>query len=49
VPLEPLNGIRLAQILDDTEDLDQILARVAASSHRVMDIGSGGARSARSS
>jgi len=39
--LEPLNGIRLAQILDDTEDLDQILARVAASSRRVMDIGSG--------
>jgi site-specific recombinase XerD len=39
--LEPLNGIRLAQILDDTEDLDQILARVAASSRRVMDIGPG--------
>jgi len=39
--LEPLNGIRLALILDDTEDLDQILARVAASSRRVMDIGSG--------
>jgi integrase len=37
--LEPLSGIRLAMILDGGEDLDQILAQVAASSRQVMDIG----------
>jgi integrase len=37
--LEPLNGIRLAQILDGSEDLDQILAQVASSSRLVMDVG----------
>lgn len=40
--VEPLNGIRLAQILDGSEDLDAILARVAASDRRVMDIEPGG-------
>lgn len=39
--LEPLNGIRLAMILDDGEDLDTVLARVAASSRRVMDVAPG--------
>jgi site-specific recombinase XerD len=37
--LEPLNGIRLAQILDGSEDLDQILAQVASCSRLVMDVG----------
>ena len=37
--LEPLNGIRLATMLDGSEDLDTVLARVAASSRRVMDVG----------
>ncbi|TQC43325.1 integrase [Rhodococcus sp. WS4] len=37
--LEPLNGIRLATMLDGSEDLDAVLARVAASSRRVMDVG----------
>jgi integrase len=37
--LEPLNGIRLATMLDGSADLDTVLARVAASSRRVMDVG----------
>jgi hypothetical protein len=37
--LGPLNGIRLATMLDGSEDLDTVLARVAASSRRVMDLG----------
>jgi site-specific recombinase XerD len=37
--LEPLNGIRLATMLGGSEDLDTVLARVAASSRRVMDLG----------
>ena len=37
--LEPLNGIRLATMLEGSEDLDTVLARVAASSRRVMDVG----------
>lgn len=37
--LEPLNGIRLATMLEGSEDLDTVLARVAASSRRVMDLG----------
>jgi site-specific recombinase XerD len=36
--LEPVSGIRLAQILDGTEDLPGILARAASSSRLVMDI-----------
>jgi integrase len=36
--LEPLNGIRLGMILDGGEDLDGMLARVAASSRQVMDV-----------
>jgi integrase len=36
--LEPLNGIRLGMILDGDEDLDTVLARVAQSSRRVMDV-----------
>ena len=36
--LEPLNGIRLGMILDGSEDLDTVLARVASSSRRVMDV-----------
>ncbi len=36
--LEPLNGIRLNMILDGGEDLDAVLARVAASSRLVMDV-----------
>jgi hypothetical protein len=36
--LEPLNGIRLAAILDGTEDLGEIFSRVAASSRLVMDV-----------
>ena len=38
--LEPLSGIRLAMILDGTEDLTQIFTKVAASTRLVMDIGS---------
>ncbi|QHE74030.1 hypothetical protein GFS60_07714 (plasmid) [Rhodococcus sp. WAY2] len=34
-----MNGIRLATMLDGSEDLDAVLARVAASSRRVMDVG----------
>jgi hypothetical protein len=34
-----LNGIRLATMLGGGEDLDTVLARVAASSRRVMDLG----------
>jgi integrase len=37
--LEPLNGIRLATMLEGSEDFDTVLARVAASSRRVMDLG----------
>jgi integrase len=37
--LEPLNGIRLATMLEGSEDLDTVLAQVAASSRRVMDLG----------
>ncbi|MFD6394186.1 integrase [Nocardia sp. NPDC060259] len=37
--LEPLNGIRLATMLDGSEDLDTVLARVAGASRRVMDVG----------
>ncbi|TWP32697.1 site-specific integrase [Leekyejoonella antrihumi] len=37
--LEPLNGIRLATMLEGGEDLDIVLARVAASNRRVMDLG----------
>ncbi|MEV1174816.1 site-specific integrase [Nonomuraea sp. NPDC049784] len=40
--LEPVNGIRLAQILDDTEDLSGILSRVATASRLVMDVGPDG-------
>jgi site-specific recombinase XerD len=36
--LEPLNGIRLSMILDGSEDLSAILARVAAASRQVMDV-----------
>lgn len=36
--LEPLNGIRLGMILDGSEDLDTVLARVATSSRHVMDV-----------
>ena len=39
--LEPLNGIRLSMMLDGNEDLDTVLARVAASARRVMDIAPG--------
>jgi site-specific recombinase XerD len=39
--LEPLNGIRLAAVLDGGEDLDAILARVAASSRQVVDLAPG--------
>jgi site-specific recombinase XerD len=37
--LEPVNGIRLAMILDGTEDLTRIFTKVAASSRLVMDVG----------
>jgi hypothetical protein len=40
-PLEPLNGIRLAAILDGTEDLGEVFTRVAASSRLVMDVAPG--------
>ena len=36
--LEPLNGLRLRQLLDGSEDLDTILARVSQASRLVMDI-----------
>ena len=36
--LEPLNGIRLGMILEAGADLDTVLARVAASTRRVMDV-----------
>jgi site-specific recombinase XerD len=36
--LEPLNGLRLRQILDGSEELDTVLARVAEASRLVMDI-----------
>ena len=39
--LEPLNGIRLGMMLEGSEDLDAVLARVAASSRRVMDVAPG--------
>jgi len=41
VYLEPVTGLRLRMILDGDEDLDTILAQVAASSRRVMDIAPG--------
>jgi hypothetical protein len=34
-----MNGMRLATMLEGSEDLDTVLARVAASSRRVMDVG----------
>jgi integrase len=40
--LEPLNGLRLASIMDGTENLDEILARVAASHRQVIDLAPGG-------
>ncbi|MFA4081350.1 site-specific integrase [Mycobacteroides salmoniphilum] len=40
--LEPLNGVRLAMILDGSEDLGRILAGVAASSRLVVDIADAG-------
>lgn len=39
--LEPLNGIRLGMMLEGSEDLDAVLARVAVSSRRVMDVAPG--------
>jgi hypothetical protein len=36
--LEPLNGIRLGMILDGHDDLTAVLAQVAASSNRVLDV-----------
>lgn len=36
--LEPLNGIRLGMILDGSADLTAVLAQVAASSNRVLDV-----------
>jgi integrase len=36
--LEPVSGLRLRQILDSSEDLDTVLAQVASSSRRVMDV-----------
>lgn len=38
VYLEPVTGLRLALFLDGGEDLDGIMAKVAASSRRVMDV-----------
>ena len=37
--LEPLSGIRLAMILDGTEDLTRIFTKVADSTRLVTDIG----------
>lgn len=37
--LEPLSGLRLGMILDGSDDLSAILARVAAATERVVDIG----------
>ena len=37
--LEPLNGLRLGMILDGSDDLSEVLARVAAATDRVVDIG----------
>lgn len=42
VYLEPVNGLRLREILDGSEDLDMILSRVAESSRLVMDVDPGG-------
>ena len=36
--LEPLNGLRLGMILDGSDDLSAVLARVSASTSRVVDI-----------
>ncbi|MDV6278146.1 hypothetical protein R3Q06_32255 [Rhodococcus erythropolis] len=36
--LEPLNGLRLGMILDGSDDLSEVLARVAATTGRVADI-----------
>ena len=41
MPLEPLNGIRLAAILDGTEDLGEVFTRIAVSSRLVMDVAPG--------
>jgi site-specific recombinase XerD len=41
VYLEPVNGLRLREILDGSEDLDMILSRVAESSRLVMDVDPG--------
>jgi integrase len=38
VYLEPVTGLRLGLFLDGSEDLDAVMARVAASSRRVMDV-----------
>jgi hypothetical protein len=41
VPLEPLNGLQVASLLDHDEDIDTLLSRVAASSRLVIDAGPG--------
>jgi integrase len=41
VYLEPVNGLRLREILDGSEHLDMILSRVAESSRLVMDVDPG--------
>jgi integrase len=41
VYLEPLNGLQVTSLLDHDEDLDTLLARVAASSRLVIDAGPG--------
>jgi hypothetical protein len=41
LPLEPLNGLQVASLLDHDEDLDTLLSRVAASSRLVIDAGPG--------
>ncbi|MGH3157240.1 MAG: site-specific integrase [Streptosporangiaceae bacterium] len=40
--LEPLSGLRLRGFLEDSEDLDEILAAVAASHRQVIDIDTAG-------
>jgi integrase len=39
--LEPLHGLQVRSLLDHDEDLETLLARVAASSRLVMDTGTG--------
>jgi site-specific recombinase XerD len=41
VYLEPVTGLRLGLFLDGDEDLDAVMAKVAASSRRVMDVAVG--------